>query len=99
MLTGHRAFQGKSQLGVASAILGKDPEAIGTLQPLTPPALERTIRVCLAKDPEERWQSARDVWSELRWIAEGSSQTGVPIAAATQPTVRRPRIPWWLVAA
>jgi serine/threonine protein kinase len=52
MLTGKRAFPGKSQFSVASAVLEKDPEPISTLQPLTPPALDRAIRVCLAKDPE-----------------------------------------------
>jgi serine/threonine protein kinase len=71
MVTGQRAFTGKSQLSVASAILEKDPEAIGALKPLAPPALDHAIRRCLAKDPEERWQSARDLASELKWI-EGS---------------------------
>jgi eukaryotic-like serine/threonine-protein kinase len=80
MLTGKRAFQGQSEFGVASAILHKDPPPISTLQPLTPPALERTIRVCLAKDPDERWQSASDLWSELRWISEGGSQSGAMTA-------------------
>ena len=76
MLTGKRAFQGQSEFSVASAILHKDPAPISTMQPLTPPALERTIRVCLAKDPDERWQSASDLWNELRWISEGGSQSG-----------------------
>jgi len=80
MVTGERAFPGNSQFSVASAILEKEPKPIRTLQPFTPPALERTIQVCLAKDPDERWQSAGDLWKELRWIAEGSSQTGAPIA-------------------
>ncbi|MFI5113629.1 MAG: protein kinase [Terriglobales bacterium] len=93
MVTGGRAFQGKSQFSVASAILEKDPEPISTLQPLTPPALDRTIRVCLAKDPDRRWQSAGDLWSELRWIAEGGSQTGAPIVAAARRAIR-PRIGW-----
>src|SRR6202140_2216409 len=75
MVTGRRAFAGKSQLSVAAAILEKDPEPISTLQPLTPPALDRTIRVCLAKDAEERWQSARDLLLELKWIAEGGPQS------------------------
>ncbi len=94
MVTGGRAFQGKSQFSVASAILEKDPQPISALQPLTPPALERTIRVCLAKDPDERWQSAGDLWKELRWITEGGSQTGVPIAVAARRAVRSPRIAW-----
>ena len=80
MVTGNRAFQGQSEFSVASAILHKDPPPISTLQPLTPPALERTIRVCLAKDPDERWQSASDLWNELRWISEGGSQSGAMTA-------------------
>jgi eukaryotic-like serine/threonine-protein kinase len=95
MVTGGRAFQGKSQLSVASAILEKEPEPISTLQPLTPPALERTIRVCLAKDPDERWQSAGDLWKELRWISEGGSGTGSSIAAVARRAVR-PRMAWIL---
>src|SRR5712692_7774116 len=73
MLTGQRAFQGKSQLSVASAILEKEPAPISTIKPLTPPALDRAIRHCLAKDPEDRWQTARDLLLELKWIAEGGS--------------------------
>jgi serine/threonine-protein kinase len=74
MLTGQRAFQGKSQLSVASAILEKDPEPISAQQPMTPPALDHAIRRCLAKDPDDRWQTARDLELELKWIAEGGSQ-------------------------
>src|SRR5271165_833212 len=76
MVTGNRAFQGQSEFSVASAILHKDPAPISALQPLAPPALERTIQVCLAKNPDERWQSASDLWNELRWISEGGSQSG-----------------------
>src|SRR5947209_807822 len=77
MLTGQRAFQGKSQLSVASAILEKEPAPISTIKPLTPPALDRAIRHCLAKDPEDRWQTARDLLLELKWIAEGGSQVAL----------------------
>src|SRR5437016_7875848 len=76
MLTGQRAFQGKSQLSGASAILEKEPAPISTIKPLTPPALDRAIRRCLAKDPEDRWQTARDLLLELKWIAETGSQAG-----------------------
>src|SRR5215469_16480649 len=61
MATGKRAFAGKSQYSVASAILERDPEPMAAVQPMTPPALERLVKRCLAKDPEDRWQSARDV--------------------------------------
>src|SRR5260370_38717179 len=74
MLTGRRAFEGKSQLSVASAILEKEPEPISSSKPLTPPALNFAVKKCLAKVPDERWQSARDLASDLKWIAESGSQ-------------------------
>jgi eukaryotic-like serine/threonine-protein kinase len=74
MVTGRRAFRGKSQLSVASAILEKDPEPISTLQPMTPPMMERAVKRCLAKEPDDRWQTARDLELELKWIVEGGSQ-------------------------
>ena len=80
MLTGQRAFQGKSQLSVASAILEKEPAPITVTKPMTPPALDHAINKCLAKLPDERWQSASDLASELKWIAEGGSQGGVRVA-------------------
>lgn len=83
MVTGKRAFQGQSEFSVASAILHKEPPPISTVEPLTPPALERTIRVCLAKDPDERWQSASDLWNELRWISESGSQSGSSAGVAS----------------
>src|SRR5262249_42189124 len=82
MLTGKKAFEGKSQLSVASAILEREPAPIGSIKPLTPPALDHAIRRCLGKDPEERWQTARDLAGELKWIAEGSSQSASPVSRA-----------------
>src|SRR5262252_5055144 len=67
MLTGQHAFPGKSQLSVASAILEKEPEPIGAVKPMTPPALDHAIRRCVAKDLEDRWQTARDLAVELKW--------------------------------
>jgi Tol biopolymer transport system component len=69
MLTGKRAFAGKTQISVMSAILEKEPEPISAVQPLTPQALDHVVQRALAKDPEERWQSAADVKAELKWIA------------------------------
>ncbi len=76
MLTGQRAFPGKSQLSVASSILEKEPTPIASVKPLTPSSFERVIHRCLAKDPENRWQTARDVAIELKWIAESGSSAG-----------------------
>jgi eukaryotic-like serine/threonine-protein kinase len=96
MLTGHRAFQGKSQLSVASAILEKEPAPLNTIKPLTPPALDHTIRRCLAKDPEQRWQTARDIHLELTWIAESLSSGSAPgFAHGTKSN--RERLAWTAV--
>jgi eukaryotic-like serine/threonine-protein kinase len=75
MLTGKRAFEGKSRLSVASAILEKEPEPTSEVKPMTPPALDHTIRRCLAKVPDERWQSAADIKHELDWIAKNPLDT------------------------
>src|ERR1051325_7961583 len=69
MLTGKRAFEGKSKTSIVAAIVGGEPRAISQLQPMTPPALEHVIAKCLAKEPEARWQSAADIATELEWIA------------------------------
>ncbi|HUN62260.1 MAG TPA: protein kinase [Candidatus Sulfotelmatobacter sp.] len=77
MVTGKRAFDGKSQLSVASSILEREPAPLRESKPVTPPVLEHAIQRCLAKDPEERWQAARDLGMELDWIAKsGSSRSG-----------------------
>jgi Protein kinase domain len=95
MATGKRAFEGKSQASVIAAILEREPPAMSSLQPMTPPALDRIVKKCLRKDPDERWQSARDVTDELKWIAEGSSQTGLqaPVVLRAGPSHR-----WWIAA-
>lgn len=68
--TGKPAFAGKSQASLIAAILSTEPPPMGALQPMTPPALERVVKICLAKDPDERWQCASDLASELNWIAD-----------------------------
>src|SRR5215831_9214396 len=72
MVTGKRAFEGRSQLSVASAILEREPPAINSVKPLTPPTLDHAIRRCLAKDRDERWQTAKDLALELKWVAENA---------------------------
>ena len=98
MATGRRPFEGKSQISVASAILEKDPAPIRQLQPLTPPAFERVVSTCLQKNPEERFQSARDIRLELQWIAENPIAETKPGQA---PAANRSLslLPWALAGA
>ena len=89
MATGKRAFDGKSQASVLAAILASEPKPISSLQPASPPALDRVVKFCLAKDRDERWQSAHDVKLQLQWIAEGGSQAGLPApVVSTRQTSR-----------
>jgi eukaryotic-like serine/threonine-protein kinase len=74
MITGQRAFPGKSQLTVLSAIVDKDPEPILTLWPDTPPALEYVVRTCLAKNPAERWQNAGDIARNFQVVRSATPQ-------------------------
>jgi eukaryotic-like serine/threonine-protein kinase len=74
MTTGNRPFEGKSQISVASAILEKDPEPISAAQPLTPLPFEQVVSACLAKNPDDRIQTAHDVGLQLKWIAEAGKQ-------------------------
>jgi eukaryotic-like serine/threonine-protein kinase len=69
MVSGRRAFEGRSAASVLAAVLDRDPPPLASLQALSPPALDHIVARCLAKDPDERWQSAGDVMRELRWVA------------------------------
>ncbi len=80
MVTGKRAFEGKSQLSVASAILERDPAPIDAARRNVPLALERTIAICLAKDPEQRWSTAHDVMLQLTLIASSEADPAKPAA-------------------
>ncbi len=82
MATGKPAFSGKTKASLIASILSSEPPPISAVQPMTPPALDRIVKRCLAKDPDERWQSASDLAAELRWLAEGGSQAGVPAPEA-----------------
>jgi serine/threonine protein kinase len=93
MVTGARPFEGKSQISVASAILEKEPEPVSATQPRTPPGLEHVITACLAKNPEDRFQTAQDLVLELKWIA----QSGTAVLPTEKAGSNRER--WaWLVA-
>jgi len=68
MATGKSAFSGTSRASLIAAILTTEPPPTTQIQPLTPITLERVVKKCLAKDPDDRWQSAADLASELQWM-------------------------------
>ena len=98
MVTGNRAFEGKSQLSVASAILEKEPAPIRSIKPLTPLALDHVIGKCLAKAADERWQSAGDLASELKWTSESVLQ-GAGTALRGSAGKTRERMAWLIAGA
>jgi eukaryotic-like serine/threonine-protein kinase len=98
MATGKRAFTGKSQASIVAAILASQPQPISTVQPMSPPALDRVIQTCLAKDPDERFQTVHDLKLQLKWIAEVGSQAGVPAPVPVRSRSRE-RMAWIAVLA
>ena len=91
MITGRRAFEGKTRTSLIAAIVSSEPAPVSAVAPLTPPALEHVVRRCLAKEPDDRWQSAHDVAAELEWIADPASQ---PAATRIAARPRRERLLW-----
>ena len=96
MATGGKAFSGASQASLIGSILRDEPRAISEIQPMTPPAFDRVVRTCLAKDPDDRWQTAHDIAVQLKWIQEGGSAVGLPAPVAAR---RRSRERLWMSAA
>ncbi len=98
MIAGRKAFDGTSRASLIAAILTADPPPVSSIQSLTPAALDRVTRTCLAKDPDDRWQSAGDLARELKWIAGPTFQaeSQKPRAPATES---RSALIAWMVAA
>jgi serine/threonine protein kinase len=94
MLTGRKAFGGKSQPSVMAAILNRDPAPMPSIVPRVPPPLDHVVSRCLAKDPDERWQTARDVLHELKWASEDGSSGAPAIAGAARATPLLQRAAW-----
>ena len=92
MVSGVRPFKGDSRGSIMAAILASEPEPLSSVRPMAPPLLDRVVRRCLAKDPDERWQTARDLAAELKFIHESGSQPGLPASLS----IRRPTR--WLLA-
>src|SRR5205814_7806527 len=80
------------------SILRDDPTPVTELAPMIPPAVNRVVKTCLAKDPEDRFQTAHDVKLQLQWIAEGGSQAGVPAPVAARRKSRE-RLAWGVALA
>ncbi len=96
MLTGKRAFEGKTAASVMAAVLERDPVPVSSLQPAVPAAVDRVVKTCLAKDPDDRFQTIHDLKMQLKWLAEtgdATSSTAAP-GSATQQKDATPRIPW-----
>jgi eukaryotic-like serine/threonine-protein kinase len=96
MVTGKRVFEGRSQAGLISAIMSAQPAVVSSLQPLAPTALDHIVARCLAKDVDERWQSAHDLKLQLTWIAEGKS--GGPVRSTAASPRSRERVAWVIAA-
>ncbi|HVT57985.1 MAG TPA: protein kinase [Thermoanaerobaculia bacterium] len=98
MTTGKKAFAGSSHASLISSIMTAEPQPISLIQPMTPPALDRLVRTCLAKDPDERWQSAHDVKAELQWIAQDDSQAAAPTTVTARKRSHE-RLAWGVAVA
>jgi len=98
MATGKPAFNGGSRASLIASILTTEPIPISQTQPLTPPPLERIVRRCLAKDPDERWQSAADLASELKWVSSESSGTQFAVPGRGTPKRELDWKLWGMVA-
>jgi len=92
MLTGKKAFEGKTRASLIGSILKDEPPSVSQVQPVTPPALDRIVSTCLAKEPDDRWQTARDLLRELRWVA--NSPAGAVTATAAASPVAAVRSRW-----
>ena len=98
MATGQPAFQGKTRTSLIAAIVSGTPTPLSQLVPLTPPALDHVIKKCLEKDPDDRWQSARDLADQMRFIVDAGSRAGeaAPVLAKRKT---RTKVAWALNAA
>jgi Tol biopolymer transport system component/tRNA A-37 threonylcarbamoyl transferase component Bud32 len=93
MITGRKGFEASSRASLIAAVMSSNPPPVSTLQPMASPALDRLVQRCLAKSPDDRWQSAGDLRSELEWIAGAGSMAGVPAPIAAR-RINRERLAW-----
>jgi Tol biopolymer transport system component/predicted Ser/Thr protein kinase len=97
MLTGRRAFNAASRAGMIAQIIASEPPPISTLRPMTPVSLDRVVRTCLAKNPDDRFQTAHDVMLALQWIRDEQTNPSAPLMlAGTKRRTGRERAIWAL---
>ena len=97
MATGKKAFEGQSQASLIAAIMEKEPPAMSELEPMTPQLLDWVVKRCLAKESDERVQTAADLTAELRLVSEVGTPVG-PSPSVNGPAAWRRAIPWGIVA-
>ena len=97
MLTGRRAFEAQSRASLIAKILEHEPPPISSIQPMTPPSLDRVVRTCLAKDRDDRFQTAHDLMLELRWIRDERSSPNLA-TPVMQQRAQREKLGWILAA-
>ena len=93
MITGRKGFEGSSHASLIAAVMSTNPPPVSTIQPMASPALDRVVQTCLAKSPDDRWQSAGDLSRELEWIANSGSSAGIPAPIAAKRR-NRERTAW-----
>jgi eukaryotic-like serine/threonine-protein kinase len=97
MLTGRRAFNAASRAGMIAQIIASDPPPISTIRPMTPVSLDRVVRTCLAKNPDDRFQTAHDVMLALQWIRDEQTNPSSPLPMArARGRMWRERAAWAL---
>ena len=92
MVTGTKAFDGTSRASLISAIMSSNPPPMSAVAPLSPAGLDRAVRICLAKDPDKRWQSAADVARALEWVADSGASDAATTGSSTRG--RREHLAW-----
>ena len=99
MATARRAFEGRTQASLIAAILKEEPPPLHATNAMSPPALDRLVRLCLRKNPDERIQSAHDVRLRLEEIAAGGEEPeSGPAATGAGRAVRSARLAWGIAA-
>ena len=97
MVAGARAFDGESQASIIGSILRDEPTSLREVRPGLPRGLDRLVRTCLAKDPDDRWQTVRDLKRELRWIAQADEPDDATVTTSA-PAGGTPARPGWRLA-